>query len=242
MTPYGVALALGFAAGIGAARRRAARAGLRSDAALEVSWVILASSLVGARSLWLATHPEHLARAGSGRLSALFDLQGLSMLGGVAVAGAVTAAYLWLRGLPALRYADLLAPSVALGEAIARVGCLLQGCCPGLPTELPWGVAAVAGSEAATRFAAAPLHPFAAYAALAALAVFAALVRVGRQGPPGRVCFGYLVLAGGARLALDPLRAYETAGIAQSNAGLALLLAGAGALGLSRLRSNLALR
>ena len=33
-----------------------------------------------------------------------------------------------LRGLPVLRYADVAAPSVALGEAITRIGCFLNGC------------------------------------------------------------------------------------------------------------------
>lgn len=31
------------------------------------------------------------------------------------------------------------APALALGLASGRLGCLLQGCCYGLPTSLPWG-------------------------------------------------------------------------------------------------------
>ncbi len=38
------------------------------------------------------------------------------------------------------RYGNLLAPPIALGMAIGRVGCLLHGCCFGNPTTLPWGI------------------------------------------------------------------------------------------------------
>lgn len=35
---------------------------------------------------------------------------------------------------------DLFAPGLALGIAIGRIGCFLNGCCYGIPTDLPWGV------------------------------------------------------------------------------------------------------
>ena len=35
---------------------------------------------------------------------------------------------------------NLFAPSVALGIAIGRIGCVLRGCCYGVATDLPWGV------------------------------------------------------------------------------------------------------
>ena len=36
--------------------------------------------------------------------------------------------------------ADILAPSVALGYAVGRIGCLLNGCCFGRACELPWAI------------------------------------------------------------------------------------------------------
>lgn len=35
---------------------------------------------------------------------------------------------------------DLFAPGLAIGIAIGRIGCFLNGCCYGIPTNLPWGV------------------------------------------------------------------------------------------------------
>ena len=34
----------------------------------------------------------------------------------------------------------MFAPGIALGHVIGRFGCLLAGCCYGLPTELPWSI------------------------------------------------------------------------------------------------------
>jgi len=38
------------------------------------------------------------------------------------------------------RRGNQFAPALALGLAFGRLGCLLQGCCYGIPTNLPWGV------------------------------------------------------------------------------------------------------
>jgi len=35
---------------------------------------------------------------------------------------------------------DLFAPGLAIGIAIGRIGCFLNGCCYGTPTRLPWGI------------------------------------------------------------------------------------------------------
>jgi phosphatidylglycerol:prolipoprotein diacylglycerol transferase len=35
---------------------------------------------------------------------------------------------------------DLFAPGLALGISIGRWGCFFNGCCYGIPTNLPWGV------------------------------------------------------------------------------------------------------
>jgi prolipoprotein diacylglyceryltransferase len=46
------------------------------------------------------------------------------------------------------RAADALGPAVFSGLAVGKVGCLLAGCCFGLPTHAPWGVVYSAASPA----------------------------------------------------------------------------------------------
>ncbi|HTQ78889.1 MAG TPA: prolipoprotein diacylglyceryl transferase [Thermoanaerobaculia bacterium] len=71
----------------------------------------------------------------------LFDRSGLVWYGGF-ILGAT--AVLWTlrhRRLPAWPVADAVAPALALGYAIGRIGCFLVGDDYGRPTDLPWGVA-----------------------------------------------------------------------------------------------------
>jgi prolipoprotein diacylglyceryltransferase len=223
VTAYGVALALGFTAGIAVARRRAPRAGLDPERVIALSLLILVTGVAGARALFVATHLERFREPPAAWTDALLSADGLSVLGGLALAAATSLFWLRARGLPVLRYADLLAPSVALGEAITRIGCFLDGCCPGVPTDVPWGVRAGAHLVHATQL----------YLAVLAVAIFAVLLAIARRAPrAGTVFFALLALAGLGRLALDPLRAYETPAIAATNALLALAIAGVGAAGL----------
>ncbi len=38
------------------------------------------------------------------------------------------------------RKGNVFAPAIAIGMAIGRIGCFLQGCCYGIATNLPWGI------------------------------------------------------------------------------------------------------
>jgi phosphatidylglycerol:prolipoprotein diacylglycerol transferase len=43
----------------------------------------------------------------------------------------------WFLRIPFWKLGDLFAPGVALGQAIGRIGCLVEGCCYGVPIQLP---------------------------------------------------------------------------------------------------------
>ena len=73
---------------------------------------------------------------------------GLELLGGVVLAIAVIFFYLWRHKLPIRRYLDILAVALMLALAFGRIGCFLNGCCFGKPTELPWAVRFPYGSLA----------------------------------------------------------------------------------------------
>jgi phosphatidylglycerol:prolipoprotein diacylglycerol transferase len=48
--------------------------------------------------------------------------------------------YIKLHKLPFWRYADSIAPGAMLGLALYRIGCILDGCCEGTPSGLPFSV------------------------------------------------------------------------------------------------------
>ncbi len=70
----------------------------------------------------------------------LVNRGGLVAYGGM-IAGFLTSWYgCRKRKIPLLKWADVSAPSVVLGTAITRVGCLLFGCDYGQRTDLPWAI------------------------------------------------------------------------------------------------------
>jgi len=75
---------------------------------------------------------------------------GLTVYGGLLLATALVVAYLvYLRyrhGVNPLKIVDIFAPSLALGLAFGRMGCFLNGCCYGAPSDVPWAFAWPEGS------------------------------------------------------------------------------------------------
>jgi phosphatidylglycerol:prolipoprotein diacylglycerol transferase len=73
------------------------------------------------------------------------------------------------RGTSFLRLADAMAPALALGLAIGRIGCQLAGDGDyGMPTTLPWGMAYPAGTVPTTE----RVHPAPLYEMIGLLGLF----------------------------------------------------------------------
>ncbi|MBI1849342.1 MAG: prolipoprotein diacylglyceryl transferase [Planctomycetes bacterium] len=111
-------------------------------------WVTAASTtilgLVGARLLHGFTHPSEVD-FGVFRI----DKGGLVFFGGFFVAFVVCLLYVRSHRLPVGRVADVVAPSLILGQAFGRIGCFLQGCCFGKTCSLPWAVTFPSGYHGA---------------------------------------------------------------------------------------------
>ncbi|GID94524.1 hypothetical protein Adi01nite_39360 [Amorphoplanes digitatis] len=122
--------------------------------------MVVAGALVGGALLSrLGTWLQHLDLRDNATLVEQWLYGSRSILSGLV--GAYVGALLAKRlcGYPG-RTGDLFAPSVAIGMAVGRVGCLLSEL-PGTPTALPWGVT-LSPAEAAQvpgGLAGVPLHP-----------------------------------------------------------------------------------
>lgn len=217
VSSYGVALALAFAVGIAIARRRARAVAIDEERVVDTCLIALVASLVGARALWVITHLDAFSGPDGSWLQAFnpfagrrVGLAGLSMMGGVALATVSSLAYLAWRRVPLLPAADLLAPSVLLGEGITRIGCFLNGCCYGHPCSEWFCLAFPPGSGAHAAFGGAPVHPTQLYASALGVAGFVALSALWhRRLAPGSVFFAFLVWVGAQRIGLDLLRFHD---------------------------------
>lgn len=137
-----------------------------------------------------------------------------SIIGGAgeAIYGAVLggALFAWI-GSRVHRYpfgqlVDLAAPALLLGQAIGRIGCVINGCCYGLPTSLPWGLVYTHPDSYA--LLSVPGHPSVVYELMWDLVVFGILLRLrGRLTPSGSLFFVYLSLYSLGRFAVDFTRA-----------------------------------
>jgi phosphatidylglycerol:prolipoprotein diacylglycerol transferase len=98
----------------------------------------LIAGVVGARLFYVIHHFDQF----QGRLLSVFAIWkgGLELLGGVLLAIAVIGFYCRYHKLPVRRYLDILAIGLMLSLVFGRIGCFLNGCCFGKPTNLPWAV------------------------------------------------------------------------------------------------------
>jgi phosphatidylglycerol:prolipoprotein diacylglycerol transferase len=118
--------------------------------------------------------------------------------------------YLYLKkhGLPFLKTCDILAPGLALGESLGRIGCFFAGCCYGRPTDLPWGVTFTHPNSLAQLGVS--LHPTQLYSSAAAVLMFIILVSFRRfKRAEGQVVFLYVLLYALGRLIIENFRGDE---------------------------------
>lgn len=150
---YGMMLMIGFLVGTWWAARRAMRVKADPDFVVNLGFVALIFSIIGARVFYVV-HYWDQNFAGRG-LWAIVNVSagGLEFYGGFI--GAVTAglAYLWLTRKSIRLYLDIVAPSIMFGMGCARIGCFLNGCCWGgfCEPEKPWAVEFPFGSPALYR-------------------------------------------------------------------------------------------
>lgn len=204
---FGLMLVVTFAVGLWWSRRRGPGAGLSSAQVVDVAQVILVVSILGSRLHYVL---GHWADYSSRPLSALAVWEGGLTYQGGATAAAV-AAWWWSHrhGVSFLAVADVMAPAVALGEGISRIGCFLNGCCFGRPCDLPWAVSFPPGSFSHADLGPVPVHPTQLYQAAWGFAAAFALARLGLSRPRGTVWWSLVFLLGLGRAAVDPFRYYE---------------------------------
>lgn len=205
---YGFMLMLAFLAGTLVATRLARRRGIPAETILDLAAYLLLAALVGSRTLYVFLHWDYFGDH-PGEIGKIWT-GGLSYHGGLLGAMLVGAWFCRRRQLPFLTLADLLMPSLALGYAIGRIGCFLNGCCYGAPTGLPW--AFQFHDPPVTGPLTAPSHPTQLYASLVNLGFFALLYPMAlRVTRPGQTFFTYMALYSVYRFGIEFLRKGYTA-------------------------------
>lgn len=105
---------------------------------MRISILLAISYLLGARMLYGVLYLNRISE--EPRLLWEFSLHNFSVFGGLIVAFIVFDVRMHKGGLQTLSVTDDIVPFLGVGLILAKLGCFFNGCCYGIPTNLPWGI------------------------------------------------------------------------------------------------------
>jgi len=126
---YGLMLVLAFFVSTHLACRQAAKVGIDAEKIFNLCFYVFIAGIIGSRIFYVANnypfylkHPLEIIMLQRG---------GLAIFGGIIFGSGFAWVFIKKNKMGLFATADLLVPFIALGQAIGRIGCLLNGCCYG---------------------------------------------------------------------------------------------------------------
>ncbi|MDX9918137.1 MAG: prolipoprotein diacylglyceryl transferase [Gudongella sp.] len=220
---YGLFIALSVLIGTILALREAKRKGVSEDTLIDMLLFAVPAAIIGARVYYVAFMWDYYSK----NPSQILNIRGGGLaIHGVIIAGAIVAIiFAKVRKENFWTLADIVAPSLILGQAIGRWGNFANQEAHGGPTNLPWGIM-VDGVK---------VHPTFLYESIWNFLLFFFLLWYRRKKATveGEIFILYLVLYSVARfwieglrtdsLMLGPFRIAQLISLASIAAGLILL-------------------
>lgn len=204
---YGVMITVAVLAGLWLAGKEAERKGFEKERISDFAFYVVVGGILGARIYYVFFTDPKSFLANPLRFLAFWE-------GGMAIHGAILAGFLvsiwytWKWKLPFWKWADTLAPSLILGQAIGRMACFLNGDAHGYPTDLPWGMVYAANSPAGQMFPGQPLHPTQLYEMGFNVIIFFVLWRLRKKNFfDGFLFLLYVILYSSIRIFVENFRA-----------------------------------
>lgn len=197
---YGFLLALGFLLAVYLAVREARRTGVDPHLMMDFSFYLLIAALFGSRLFYVLGNLKEFRHDPVEAVR--FWHGGLVFYGGLICAFFVGLWYVRKHRLDFRRLTDICAPSIAIGQALGRLGCFSAGCCYGLPARLPWALTFKDPGSLAPLGV--PLHPTQLYESAATFGIFLALIVLRRtERFQGKLIWVYLLLYSSARFIVE---------------------------------------
>ncbi len=193
---YGILIASAVLIGTLLALRECRRIGFKEENLIDLLIFIIPIAIIGARAYYVifswdyySKNPEQIINIRSG---------GLAIHGAIFAAIITAIIFCKIRKINFWQVADIVVPSLALGQAIGRWGNFINQEAYGTPTDLPWGII-VKGQK---------VHPTFLYESLADFAIFIFLVwyRRKKRKVDGEILILYFILYSAGRFFIEGLR------------------------------------
>jgi phosphatidylglycerol:prolipoprotein diacylglycerol transferase len=213
---YGLLLALSFLIGLWLIHREARIVGIDPDRAVSLGFVLILFGVIGGRLAYVLYHLPDFADAPWDVINPFhpaghFGIAGLNLQGGLILGVLAGVVYLRRHRMPVLPSLDAASPAAAFGIFLSRIGCFLNGCCFGTPTEAFCGMHYPPDAPASIVFGGQAVHPTQLYSAAYGLLLFFVLRRVNRRHyHAGRAVGVFFLVEALFRFLIEPFRYYET--------------------------------
>jgi len=195
---YGAMVALAMLITFMLLYRDARKKNFYADKILDLEFLMLVSGIAGARILHVLVNLDFYKN----NILDVFMIWrgGLAFYGALISAILASCIFILKKQMPGWKTADFIAPYIALGQSIGRIGCLLNGCCFGVPTTSKFFGVLFPG-DIITR------HPTQAYASFVLFIIFIVLLFARKKNIfPGFTFLLYLGLYSFQRFFIDFLR------------------------------------
>jgi len=176
---------------------------LEEEKILDGILIAIFFGILGARIFYILLHQDEFT-PNLIRVVHLIKFPGLAFHGGLILGTIALIFYFFKNKLSFWQTGDIFVLGLCLGQAIARIGCFLNGCCYGIKTRLFWGVyfPGLLGKR----------HPTQIYEAILDFLIFLLLFSIYKKTlfikreKRGLVMLNYFILTGISRFALEFLR------------------------------------
>lgn len=209
---YGVMAGIGFLLAIWICQRRRGVAGFTDEQVVNIGVWTMVMAVIGARIYYAIAYPESF-----NSFWEIFNIRtgGLVFYGGFILASLFVTFYCWKHKLSILRVTDLFAVGLPIGHMFGRIGCFLQGCCYGHPTEsiLGFRYPDTVSPEGRlwyepilAKYPVSAIHPSQLYEAFGIFIVFLILYRLYGKLKTGHTFALYLLIYGVVRFFAESFR------------------------------------
>lgn len=190
---WGVFMALGALSGFLWGYIEGKRVGLDGDKMMDIGLWFFICAIIGSRIVYVTvetdlwrTDPWEALRIWHG---------GMVLYGGIFGGVVASVVSIKVMRMPMGKTADVVVQGAELTLIFGRIGCILNGCCYGRPTDAPWAMTYSLGNSMAREFLGIPLHPAPFYELFTLIALFLFLVWLNRHKRfDGQVNWAFFVL------------------------------------------------